>query len=142
MKQALTPKVVRDLKPNPGGGDLIVTDAMLPGFGVRVYPSGQKSYWWNSRREGRQTIGRVDVFTLEESRDEARENKKLYRKGVNVRRHRAAEIEANLAAERRNALTISVALDEYFRYRSDWSAATQKNYAICRRYIEPKAGMA
>ena len=47
MKQALTPKFVRDLKPNHSGGDLIVTDALLPGFGVRVYPSGRKAYWWN-----------------------------------------------------------------------------------------------
>ncbi len=93
MRLALTPKIIRDLKPNPSGGDLIVTDALLPGFGVRVYPSGRKAYWWNSRREGRQTIGSVDVYTLEEARDEARENKKLYRKGVNVRRHRAADID-------------------------------------------------
>ena len=140
MQQALTPKIVRDLKPNPSGGDLIVTDALLPGFGVRVYPSGRKAYWWNSRREGRQTIGSVDEYTLDEARDEARENKKLYRKGINVRKHKAAEIEANLAAERRNEMTISVALEEYFRHRTDWSAATQKNYAICRRYIEQEFG--
>ena len=140
MKLKLTPKIVRDLKPNPKGGDLFVTDALLPGFGVRVYPSGQKAYWWNSRREGRQTIGSTELITLEEARDVARENKRLYRKGINVRKHRAAEIEANLAAERRSALTISVALDEYFRHRTDWSAATQKNYAICRRYIEQEFG--
>ena len=63
----------------PGQKDLFVWDEEVPGFGVRVFPSGTKS--WIVRhgvvasdgktRERRVTIGRCDELSLESARAEA-----------------------------------------------------------------------
>lgn len=52
-------------------------DAGVAGFGVRVMPSGTKSYFAMARLKGEKTpkryaIGRVDLFTLDEARERAR----------------------------------------------------------------------
>ena len=49
-------------------------DADLPGFGVRVYPSGSKVYVAQTRAKGkskRVTIGRHGVLTAEQARQRA-----------------------------------------------------------------------
>ena len=50
-------------------------DDLLPGFGVRIYPSGKKAFVLSYRVAGRKrmfTIGRYGVYTLIEAQDEAR----------------------------------------------------------------------
>ena len=50
-------------------------DDLLPGFGVRVYPSGKKAFVLSYRVSGRKrmfTIGRYGVYTLKQAEDEAR----------------------------------------------------------------------
>ena len=54
--------------------DAIFWDRDLPGFGVRVYPSGTKAYVVQSRGEGRSrriTIGRQGAITANEARGRA-----------------------------------------------------------------------
>src|SRR6056297_3594165 len=54
--------------------DYPVWDSELPGFGVRVYPSGRKTYilqYRVGRRTRRTTIGRHGVLTAEKARKEA-----------------------------------------------------------------------
>ncbi len=51
-------------------------DDRLPGFGVRIYPSGAKSFVLSYRYQGRKrlmAIGRYGVLTLEMARDKARQ---------------------------------------------------------------------
>ena len=51
-------------------------DNRLPGFGVRVYPSGRKSFVLSYRCKGRKrliTLGRYGVLTLDQARDAARQ---------------------------------------------------------------------
>lgn len=51
-------------------------DDELPGFGVRVWPSGKKTFFVNYRHRGRQrfmSVGRYGVLTLQQARDMARE---------------------------------------------------------------------
>jgi integrase len=59
-----------------GGGPLVLWDGELRGFGVRVMPSGVKSFIADYRVGGRQqqqTIGRYGVLTLDKARDRARQ---------------------------------------------------------------------
>jgi len=51
-------------------------DDLLPGFGVRIYPSGKKAFVLSYRASGRKrmfTIGRYGTYTLKQAQDEARE---------------------------------------------------------------------
>jgi integrase len=73
--QKLTKRFVEGIAPKPRG-DILLWDAALPGFGVRVTPGGVRSYIVqyrsNDRRSRRMTIGRHGVVTLDEARAKAR----------------------------------------------------------------------
>ena len=69
----LTKRFVEAVKPGPKG--TAVWDDEMPGFGLRVYPSGKRSYIVQYRARGRcrrYTIGRHGVWTLETARREAK----------------------------------------------------------------------
>ena len=54
--------------------DMVFWDSELPGFGVRVYPSGNKVYVVQTRAQGRSrrvTVGRHGVITAEQARQRA-----------------------------------------------------------------------
>ncbi len=72
----LTKKVVERVKPDPER-DLIVWDSALPGFGLRVYPSGRRKYVVQYRtkenRQRRLAIGPHGVLTAEKAREIARD---------------------------------------------------------------------
>ena len=70
--QKLTKRVVDSIPTN--GADLKIFDSQVPGFHVRVKPSGSKSYALKYRASGRQrnlTIGRHGVITPDQARSEA-----------------------------------------------------------------------
>ena len=73
MKRKITKALIADLKADTK--DLFVWDLGLSGFGIRVKPSGIKSYILQYRnkygRVKRITIGRVGVITLDQARREA-----------------------------------------------------------------------
>jgi Arm domain-containing DNA-binding protein len=74
LKQPLTDLLLRKLK---GGEERVeVWDSKLPGFGVRVSPSGTKSFILLYRFRGlpcRLTLGRYPVLGLGEARELAKE---------------------------------------------------------------------
>lgn len=146
MRATLSAKTIRDLSPRPEGGDLLVSDKELPGFGVRVHPSGVKSFFWNSR-QGRLSLGDVRNMRLEQARDLAREYKAMARRGINVRRHLLKEREANEASARRSQLTLQIAFEEYARIREvglagtkAWSRATGEAYRAAWKWIQQEVG--
>ena len=54
--------------------DMVYWDSELPGFGVRVYPSGSKVYIVQTRAKGkskRATVGRHGIITAEQARQRA-----------------------------------------------------------------------
>ena len=56
-----------------GKSRFVVWDSMITGFGVRVYPSGKKSYVISCRFEGRErlhTLGKAEAFRkVDDARD-------------------------------------------------------------------------
>lgn len=71
----LTKKLIDGMKFNPEKAQDIRWDGGLPGFGVRVYPSGAKVFVLSYRHEGRKhivTLGRFGVLTVDQARDMAR----------------------------------------------------------------------
>ena len=69
----LTKKIIREL--TSAGKDMFVWDESLPGFGLRVKPSGVKTYVVQYRnrfgRSKRLSLGRVGELTLDQARKEA-----------------------------------------------------------------------
>jgi Arm DNA-binding domain len=77
VRRKLTKRVVESIAlPAFGAADVVVWDSELPGFGLRVKPSGVRSYMLQYRnaanRSRRVTIGRHGVLTAEEARQYAR----------------------------------------------------------------------
>lgn len=82
----LTKKAIDGFKyEGDGSGQDIRWDAQIPGFGVRIYPTGKKSFVLSYRSDGRKhimTVGRYGVMTLEQARDDAREKLVQVNKGT------------------------------------------------------------
>ena len=73
---ALTKKVIDSLTYQGVGNErFVVWDTDPPGFGVRVYPSGRKSFVLSFRADGRKrllTVGTYGALTLDQARKSAR----------------------------------------------------------------------
>lgn len=71
----LTKRLIDATAPAPGK-DVVLWDSEIPGFGLRVKPSGVKSFMCQYRnKQGvsrRMVLGRYGVFTPEQARQEAR----------------------------------------------------------------------
>jgi hypothetical protein len=79
----LTKRLVENLRPE--AADVFLWDDLLPGFGVRMKPSGSRSYLVQYRnrhgRTRRVTLGRHGVLTAEQARDRARQMLAAVRRG-------------------------------------------------------------
>jgi integrase len=78
MRKTLTVKAIESLPAADGGKRYDVLDAVVPGFGVRVMPTGRKSYFLLARFPGqknptRRTIAPVGRIELSQARETARE---------------------------------------------------------------------
>ena len=84
----LTKRLIDATKADPGR-DFRLWDDDPRGFGVRVKPTGSKSFFVQYRspedfKKHRLTIGAYGVFTLEQARTEARRLMAMVAKGVSV----------------------------------------------------------
>ena len=137
-KQKLTKRAVEAIQPDIDC-DTVVWDAVLPGFGVRVKPSGVRSYVMQYRnahgRSKRGTIGRHGKLTLEQARHQARQ---LFA---------AVGTGGDPVTERRTAREAPTMNDLMDRYISDHlephnKARTQEEFnRIVRKHIRPAFGV-
>ena len=80
----LTARRVRETR--PGDADVFLFDRALPGFGLRIHPSGRKVYVLQARIQGRSrrlVIGRHGEMTLAQARRRARELRRRIGAGEN-----------------------------------------------------------
>jgi integrase len=101
----LTDAKVRALRPDPAG-EFVQGDLAVPGFGVRVRPSGTPAYVLAKRMPGdtkptRITIGRITDISLTDARDRAREAARAVRQGVDVNAEKRREAVARKAERKR-----------------------------------------
>jgi integrase len=108
--------------------DLFIWDSKVPGFGVRVYPSGKRMYLFQYRlggragRQRRMTIGLHGPFSVDEARNVAADLYQAARKGRDP-------VEEQRAAERVQRTTIESVVDEFMTRHMVGKHRT-------RRYIE------
>ncbi len=118
--------------------DYFVWDASLPGFGVRVLPSGRKSfliqYRDKSGRTRRQGLGRYGTVTAEEAKTDARELLSSVARGKNP---------AEEAKRKRGAANVAELCE---RFMADYvpthcKQSTAKEYKRCMDlFIKPAFG--
>lgn len=105
-RQSLTDLAVRKLQPVTDAR-YDVWDARVPGLGIRVFPSGVKTFFLSYRIEGRKrrdTLGRYGEISLAEARQLAFE-----------RRGRLAKGEDPVVEERAAKLTFGKVVEEFIR---------------------------
>ena len=124
----LTPRLARQSKPGPK--DTILFDRSLPGFGLRIHPSGRKVYIVQARIEGRSRrlrIARHGEMELAEARRRARDM---------LGRIRAGENPADDIRREKETPTLRQFADEYLRRcNPHWKPSgrkTVRNYVTSR----------
>ena len=114
--------------------DTVFWDDKLPGFGVRVYPTGSKVYVVQTRLKGRSkriTLGRHGVISADKARHKAAETIALIKSGQDPDEKRASEVTVAELAERY--------LEEHVD--AHCKPSTQKMYrSVLRRFILPAYG--
>jgi hypothetical protein len=124
-QRALTKLIVEKTAPEQGR-DLFVWDSKVPGFGVRIYPTGKRMYVFQYRTRGGQqrrvAIGLHGPFTIEKARNAAADLYEGVRKGRDP-------VEEQKAAARRDREAIENVIEEFLaRYMAGKGRAP--------RYIE------
>ena len=118
----LTDRLLKSLK--AGDKPYEVMDTGVTGLGIRVMPSGVKSFilfrrFPGSKHPARRSLGKYSEISLADARDKAREWNVLVEKGtdptIENRRQRTAAIEAE---KKRQASTFEGAFEEYLRRKA------------------------
>lgn len=117
--------------------DYFVWDDELKNFGVRVLPSGQKTFlvqYRNGGRTRRVKLGRYGALTADEARKEAQAVLGKVAKGENP---------AEIVSAYRRALSVAKVCERFFteHAKERCKPSTQREYRHCiDRYIVPKFG--
>ncbi len=133
-KKALTERSIKALQPTKTR--LEVFDTKVPGFYVRVQPTGSKSFGVTYRFSGRVrrlTIGSVGAWDLASARDRAREAVRLATSG-----------ERDLASEKQDARQADTFEDLAAAYIERWAKPRKRSWKedarIIDRYLNPAFG--
>lgn len=132
----LTQSRIKKLVYDPNGpSSQIHFDDEHPGFGVRVYPNGSKSFILDYRLKGRQrrmVIGRFGIWSLDEARKQARRYAVEIDKGVDPLEQKQTEQGAPLFS--------SVCLDYIEEYAKSHKRSWKEDQRRINKHIKPKLG--
>jgi integrase len=133
-KKTLTDRAIRTLKPVASGKRLIVWDAQVPGLGVRVTDTGQKTFvlvvrYPGGRHPTPRALGVYGAMTLEAARAKGREWLALIGNGVDPKVQEAT----------RRADTLRAIAEAYLARESRLRTIDQRR-GILNRLILPKFG--
>jgi integrase len=150
----LTDAKVRALRSDPAG-EFVQGDLSVPGFGVRVRPTGNPVYIVTKRLPGdvkptRVTIGRVTDISLADAREKARTASAAVRQGVDVNAEKRREAAAQ-KVERERVRRIEIetgyapgtfgeAAERYIRAECAALARGAEIEANIRRHLMPAWG--
>ena len=115
MKTALTDRAIKAMRKAAKAYD--VHDAVVPGLGLRVLPSGVKSFVLVARYPGssnptRRSLGQYGEITLEAARSKARQWLELVARGIDP----AAQVEEERRKrERARRTTFGAVVEDYIR---------------------------
>ncbi len=127
----------------PGERDVFVWDTAVPGFGLKVTPSGRRVYLFQYRVPGKSAPERVtigthgDTWTADRARDEAERLRGDVKRGISPRERARRELE-----ETRRAITVTELCERYIAE----GVATKKPSTLIadrgriRRHIVPLLG--
>lgn len=124
---------------HPGERDRLIWDSKIPGFGLKVTPSGAKVFVYQYRLGGRGakvrrfTIGKLGPFTPDTARSEAERLAMLVAQGIDPQRQK---VESRRQAE---VLAFASYIDRFERDRLkiDWPASAGEVRAMLDRYAVP-----
>jgi integrase len=138
----LSDRLIKTL-PDPPKAAVVIYDADLPGFGIRLTAGGARSFVFNyavHRRERRLTIGRFPTWSTTAAREEAKALKRQVNLGIDPLeegRMRAAKAEAEQSAPTVRDLFVRYA-DEHLPNKS--KAAASNDRRMWELYILPTLG--
>ena len=116
-RKVLTDRILKTLKPAPDGKPCDVMDALVPGFGVRVFASGRRTFilirrYPGSRNPTRRAVGEYGALTLEDARIKARNWITLIDKGVDPKEDRERE---RIARQRVRENSFRAVVEDFLR---------------------------
>jgi len=116
-RKTLNDRMLKSLRPAPAGKRYERMDAVVPGLGVRVTESGQRTFiliarYPGSRNPTRREVGKYGELTLDAARTKAREWLDLLRKGIDPRIEEERKRQAQLRAQENSFATVA---DEFIR---------------------------
>ena len=137
-RRLLTPKFIDSVKPQ--AKPYRITDAVVPNLGVKVNPTGRKTFNWVGRINGKlvtKTLGTYPRFTLAEARDWAADIENGRERGIDILAVRKDEAELQV---RLTQQTVDRMFNEYMRLEGGLTKSANERTRIYRRDIQPHIG--
>lgn len=133
MTARFTDVFIRNLKPTPQRYDLREVD----GFGIRVFPSGEKSWFYFYTflgRKRRMTLGKYPAMGLKEARAAHTRAKQLLTQGLDPAEARKTDRQAQARAllEAQRNPTVSTLVREYLEY---WAKPRKRSWREDERIL-------
>ncbi len=117
MHRQITKKIIESIS-TPNTRELLLRDTELKGFGVRISPSGTKTFFAEgnfnrSRQTKRRSLGRYPIVPLDTARTKARELLYQWYIGIDTEKQ-----EIKTAQEAVSTFTLEETINRYFSSRS------------------------